>query len=333
MSLQTTGEPVQHAPKQGRIAAIDVLRGIALLAMASYHFTWDLENFGYTEPGLTAFGWWKFYARCIASTFLVLVGVSLFLAHGRQIRWPGFWKRFAMVAAAAAAISAVTYFVTPDGFIFFGILHQIALASLLGLAFLRLPALLTTIVAAAVIAAPYYLRSEFFDHPALWWVGLSATNPRSNDYVPLFPWFGAVLAGIVAVKLASASGLLARLGTWMPGRWSKPLTFIGRHSLAFYLIHQPLLFGSVWLLSQVAPAPPQDKAAGFLRACQVSCEQQRDSAFCSSYCGCMLDTLKGEGSLDKLWSNNQTSIWKSHLADLASTCTAATESKMEGAEQ
>ncbi|TGT21923.1 DUF1624 domain-containing protein, partial [Mesorhizobium sp. M4B.F.Ca.ET.169.01.1.1] len=46
MSLQTTSEPVQDAPKQGRIAAFDILRGIALIAMASYHFTWDLENFG-----------------------------------------------------------------------------------------------------------------------------------------------------------------------------------------------------------------------------------------------------------------------------------------------
>ncbi|TIY10607.1 MAG: DUF1624 domain-containing protein, partial [Mesorhizobium sp.] len=166
-----------------RIIAIDVARGVALLAMASYHFTWDLEFFGYTDPGLTAFGWWKFYARCIASTFLFLVGVSLFLAHGKQIRWNGFWKRFAMVAGAALAISAATRLATPDSFIFFGILHEIALASLLGLAFLRLPALLTLVVAAFVITAPLYLRSEIFDHPALWWVGLSATNPRSNDYV------------------------------------------------------------------------------------------------------------------------------------------------------
>ncbi|AZO12352.1 MULTISPECIES: DUF1624 domain-containing protein [unclassified Mesorhizobium] len=334
MSLQTTNEAVQDKPKHSRIIAIDILRGIALIAMASYHFTWDLENFGYTTPGLTAFGWWKIYARCIASTFLFLVGVSLFLAHGRQIRWPGFWKRFAMVAASAIAISAVTYVATPDGFIFFGILHEIALASLLGLAFLRLPPLLTAIVAAAVIAAPYYLRSEFFDHPALWWVGLSATNPRSNDYVPVLPWFGAVLAGICVARFASASGLLARLGAWMPGRWANPLIFIGRHSLAFYLIHQPLLFGSVWILSQIMPAPPQDKEAGFLSACQVSCEQQQqDTKFCSSYCGCMLGALKSEGSLDKLYSNDQTDIWKSHLADLASTCTSATESQTEGGQE
>jgi len=333
MSLQTAAEPIQDTPKPSRIVAIDIVRGIALIAMASYHFTWDLENFGYTDPGLTAFGWWRIYARCIASTFLFLVGVSLFLAHGRQIRWPGFRKRFAMVAVAAIAISGVTYIATPDGFIFFGILHEIALASLLGLAFLRLPALLTAIVAALVIAAPFYLRSEFFDHQALWWVGLSASNPRSNDYVPLFPWFGAVLAGIAAAKFASTSGLSARLASLAPGRWSKPLVFIGRHSLAFYLIHQPLLFGAVWLFSHVMPAPVETRETTFLKSCQISCEQQRDRTFCTSYCGCMLDTLQSEATFDQLYNGDQTPEFKAHITDLAGMCTAETDSKTEGGQQ
>jgi uncharacterized membrane protein len=294
MSIPTPTAPVLDQQTSKRIVAFDVARGIALLAMASYHFTWDLEFFGYTDPGLTAFGWWKFYARCIASTFLFLVGVSLFLAQGKQIRWNGFWKRFAMVAGAALAISAVTRIATPDGFIFFGILHEIALASLLGLAFLRLPALLTPVVAALAIAAPIYLRSETFDHPALWWVGLSAANPRSNDYVPLLPWFGAVLLGIATAKLASASGLLARLANLTPGRWTKPLVFIGRHSLAFYLVHQPVLIGSVWLFSQIIPAQVETREVTFLKSCQISCEQSRDTEFCSSYCVCILDTLQGD---------------------------------------
>lgn len=332
MSIQTPAAPVPEQSK--RIAAIDILRGIALLAMASYHFTWDLEFFGYTDPGLTAFGWWKLYARCIASTFLFLVGVSLYLAHGRKIRWNGFWRRFAMVAGAAIAISVVTRIATPDGFIFFGILHEIALASLLGLAFLRLPALLTLAAAALVVAAPVYLRFEALDHPFLWWIGLSTINPRSNDYVPLFPWFGAVLAGIAVAKFASTSGLRARLASLAPGRWANPLVFIGRHSLAFYLIHQPLLIGSVWLFSQVMPAKVETPQVNFLKTCQISCEQSRDSKFCSSYCGCMLDTLEGEATLDRLYNNDQTAQWRQHLSDLASTCTAQTDDKMtEGGPQ
>ena len=76
-----------------RITAIDAARGVALIAMAIYHFTWDLQFFGYLEPGTATTGGWKLFARCIASSFLFLVGVGLVLAHGHGIRWPGFGRR------------------------------------------------------------------------------------------------------------------------------------------------------------------------------------------------------------------------------------------------
>ncbi len=328
MSTEKPTGTVLHPSK--RIAAIDALRGVALLAMASYHFTWDLEFFGYAHAGLTAFGGWKIYARCIASSFLFLVGVSLILAHGRGIRWNGFWKRFLMVAAAALAITVVTRIATPDGFIFFGILHQIALASLLGLAFLRLPAPVTLAAAGLVIAAPHYLRSEIFDHPALWWLGLSPADPRSNDYVPLFPWFGAVLAGIGAAKIAASSGLFAWLAGLPLPRWTRPLDFAGRHSLAFYLIHQPVLIACVWLFSQVMPAESRSPQAGFIESCQASCVESRDAAFCSRYCGCMLDRLQKGGMFEKLYQGDRSAGLQGRVRDLASTCTAETDDAMEG---
>src|SRR5690606_8834360 len=115
---------------------------------------------------------------------------------GEGVRWRPFWRRWLMVAASAALITIATWFATPQDFIFFGILHQIALASLIGLAFLRLPAWLALIAAAAFIYVGNTMRSGIFNPPFLWWVGLSSFIPRANDYVPLFPWFGAVLAGI-----------------------------------------------------------------------------------------------------------------------------------------
>lgn len=319
----------QQTSSSRRITLIDVLRGIALLAMASYHFTWDLEFFGYASAGLTAHGPWKIYARCIASSFLFLVGVSLVLAHGEHIRWPGFWKRFAMVAVAAAAISLVTYVATPGSFIFFGILHQIALASVLGLLFLRLPAPVTLVVAALVIAAPFYLRSPIFDHPALLWVGLSSVDPRSNDYVPLFPWFGAVLIGIGMAKFAKSAGLFERLANVSLGQTlERPLTFIGRHSLAFYLIHQPVLIACVWLFAQLWPAPAQDPKLGFINACQASCQDSRDAAFCVRYCGCMLTAVEKDGLLTGIMKGDQPASDRTRIGDLASTCTVQTEDAM-----
>ncbi|MDI6026973.1 DUF1624 domain-containing protein [Corticibacterium sp. UT-5YL-CI-8] len=312
-------------PKDRRILSIDVARGVALIAMAIYHGAWDLEMFGYLDPGTVAHGGWKMFARCIASTFLFLVGVSLFLAHGRQIRWRGFAIRLAMVAAAAALITAATLYATPEAFIFFGILHQIALASLLGLAFLRLPAMVSLVVATLVILAPIYLRATVFDHPALWWVGLSTTNPRSNDYVPLFPWFAPVLIGIAAAKLATDYGQKEHLAAIRPGRWSTPLLFAGRHSLAFYLIHQPVLIGLVWLATQIVPPPQADPEVGFNRECRASCIEQRDATFCTAYCGCMLESLRGDGSLDRIFAGESGTELQLQVEQHALACTGRTD--------
>lgn len=312
-----------------RLDLLDIARGVALLAMASYHLTWDLEFFGYVEPGTTAQGWWKLYARAIASSFLIMVGVSLVLAHARGIRWRSVWPRFLMVAAAAAAISAVTYLAMPGAFIFFGILHQIALGSLLGLAFLRLPALLNLALAAAFVAAPHYLRAEIFDHPLLWWLGLAPVNPHSNDYVPVFPWFGAILAGIGLAQLALRSGLVLRLAGIAAGAWAAPLRFAGRHSLAVYLIHQPLLIACVWLVSQIWPAPAVSQQQSFDLACQANCVAKRDATFCTAYCGCMLGRIEGAGLLDKMFAGGGGTELDSRVADFALLCTGEAEAREE----
>ncbi|MBX3574821.1 MAG: DUF1624 domain-containing protein [Mesorhizobium sp.] len=312
------------ASPRSRIEWIDLARGVALVAMAVYHFTWDLEFFGYAEPGMTAVGGWKLFARCIASSFLVLVGISLFLAHGRGIRWQGFRRRFAMIVAAALAITLVTYFATPDFFIFFGILHQIAFASVAGLLFLRLPAPVTLLAAALVIALPNVFSSSIFDGPWGWWTGLAETRPRSSDFVPVFPWFGAVLVGISLAKLASAAGLVERLVAVSPGEWSRPLRFIGRHSLAFYLIHQPVLIASIWLFSQAFP-PVIDHEARFRTACERTCAQDRDVKFCAAYCGCMIEGLAAENLLADAFSRAPSDEFRGRLRDMADLCTAQTE--------
>ena len=319
---------MQRAVSRNRIETIDLARGIALVAMAIYHFTWDLEFFGYAEPGLTAAGGWKYFARSIAASFLVLVGISLYLAHRNEIRWASFGKRLAMVAGAALAISIVTYVAVPDGFIFFGILHQIAFASVAGLAFLRLPWWSILIAAVAVVAAPYLLRSAVFDPPWLWWVGLSSSDPRSNDYVPVFPWFGATLAGIAAAKLMHSAGTFDRLADLRYGRWSQPLKFAGRHSLAFYLIHQPVLIAAIWVFAQIFPAPAMAPEAGFLSACELQCSETRAEDFCMRYCDCVLDTLEADDRLGDVLAGAPSEENSAYLREIAGVCTADTERAM-----
>jgi uncharacterized membrane protein len=311
----------QHVQDKHRIETIDLARGLALVAMVIYHFTWDLEFFGYAEPGTAQSGGWRIFARCIATSFLFLVGFSLFMAHGREIRWRGFGRRLATIVAAALVITVATWFATPGSFIFFGILHQIALASVIGLAFIRMPALVVIAIALLVIVAPQFLRSEAFDHPALWWVGLSSVNPRSSDYVPLFPWFGPVLLGIAVARIATAGGLIDRLRPVAFGRWSSPIQWIGRHSLGFYLVHQPVLIAGLFVFAQAFPAPSQAPETAFVEACQVQCAETNDEMFCARYCSCMIERIDDEGRIDEVFSGGEQADTVEWLEQTAAACT------------
>lgn len=241
-------------PKTGsRILALDLARGIAIIAMAIFHFTWDLEFFGFVERGLTATIEWKSFARTIATSFLFLAGFSLVLGHGKGIRFKSFTKRIAMVAAAAAIISIATYQAMPHAPIFFGILHSIATASVIGLLLLRVPATILVLAAIAVFFAPSYLRSEFFDAPWLWWVGLNANIPISNDYVPILPWLAPFMLGMAFAKFAVGKAFFDAAKKWKSSNIVvRMLAFMGRHSLITYLLHQPLLLGLVWAFATLS---------------------------------------------------------------------------------
>ncbi len=325
--MAAIAESADAHPKPPRIGILDTARGLALLAMASYHFTWDFEFFGYLDSGTAETGWLKFYARAIASTFLFLAGFSLVLANTPEIRWRSYWRRLGMIVAAAAAISLVTFIGMHDEWIFFGILHSIAAASLIGLLFLRLPAFATLLIAALLavgivvdnVIAPLSLHSTFFDVPWLWWVGLSENIQRSNDYVPLFPWLAPFLFGLGIAQLATSLGWLQRLAKFGSGR--NLIARAGRHSLIFYLLHQPVLFGLVYLLSLVAPAPQQDPAVGYIRQCVASCTQSGSEAMCRSFCQCTLDRLQAQDLFKPLESGAIKADSDERISRIAIQCT------------
>lgn len=239
----------------GRIAALDLARVAALLAMAVFHFTYDLEMFGLIAQGTIGSPPWRVFSQLIAGSFLFLAGVSLWLAHGRAFRARAFWRRIGMIAGAAALVTLGTWIAMPGAFVFFGILHAIAAASLVAALFLRVPALITLAVALAVWVAPDYLSGPGFDAPLLLWLGLSTYFPSTIDFAPVFPWVAPTLAGLALAKLAGRAGLWEAMAAKAPpGRAMRALTWPGRHSLAVYLLHQPVLVSLVWLYVQTAAA-------------------------------------------------------------------------------
>lgn len=229
-----------------RLWFLDTARTLALLGMIIFHFTYDLEMFGVLAQGTASSGFFWYFARAVAGSFLALAGVSLWLAHGQGIRWPGFWRRWLKLAAAAALVSLATRLAMPEVWVFFGILHAIALFSLIGLAFLRLPAVVTLALGLGIIlASPSLAQALQWNTAALRFLGLGTLPSYTVDFEPVFPWFGPFLLGLGLARLVEPlrPALARRRG---PG-W---LAWPGRHSLAIYLLHQPLLIGllQLWLI-------------------------------------------------------------------------------------
>jgi len=233
-----------------RLIGLDLLKTAALVAMVAYHFTYDLDLFGVIprNTAITGVFWW--HARLTAGSFIFLAGVSLWLAHGAGIRWPAFGTRLAKITAAAGLVTLTTHFALPGLTVFYGILHSIAVSSIIALAFLRLPALITLAIAAAVFALPYAYSDPAFQG-WLVWTGLSSIPPQTADFQPLFPWLAPMLAGVAAAKL------FTRLNMWpilaLPNTpLLRALAWPGKHTLVIYLIHQPILIGAFnayfWLM-------------------------------------------------------------------------------------
>lgn len=313
--------------KVPRIGLLDTLRGIALLAMASYHGTWDFEFFGYLDPGTAETGWLKLFARAIASTFLFMAGFSLVLANTPAIRWRPYAKRVGMIVAAAIAISIVTYIGMSDEWIYFGILHSIAALSLIGIVFVRLP-MVFTLLATVVLAAGWFTETFYMPGTLEWdaldpryfaWLGFSAMPARSNDYVPLFPWALAFFVGLSTARIAVRTNFLHRLAKF--GSGTNLIARAGRHSLIFYLVHQPILFGLVYLLSLVAPAPKPDPSVGYLRQCQATCVQSATEAICKSFCQCTLDQMKNKSLFEPLQSGKIRADNNEEIQGIAQQCT------------
>ena len=178
-----------------RLPLVDVLRGFAVAQMIVYHFIYDLDHFGYVQLAMTRDQPWLGWRTLIVTQFLLLVGVSLVLRLAHQPGWRDFGWRWAQVAAAAALVSAGSWLMFGPRFIYIGILHFIALALLIArpLAPLRQWNLL---LAAAAFAAWWLYRDPAFNPAPANIVGFVTIKPRTEDYVPLFPWLAAVFAGV-----------------------------------------------------------------------------------------------------------------------------------------
>lgn len=230
-----------------RIAGIDALRGAAICLMIVYHFCFDL-NLNWVGVIVADFNrdtFWLAARALIVTSFLTLVGVSLVLAQRADATSHHYWRRIAVIAGCAILVTIGSYILYPQSFIVFGVLHCIAIASLLGQPLVPHPRVALAL-GVAIVLAGVSIRLPLFDQRGLNWIGMMTHKPTTEDYVPLFPWLGVAFVGIA-------------IGAWLADRQFRPLrpiarrapawlNWLGKHSLLVYMIHQPLLLAILWLV-------------------------------------------------------------------------------------
>ena len=233
-----------QSPARQRHDRLDALRALAMVWMAVFHFCFDLNHYGLIRQNFYIDPFWTVQRACIVSLFLFCVGFGQAIAIEQQLAWPRFWRRWVQVATCALLVSLGSLWMFPRSFISFGVLHAIAVLLIV----LRLTAgagrWLWPLGLVAVLA-PQFVHDAWFDTRWTDWIGLVTRKPVTEDYVPLLPWLGVAWWG-----LAAGQWMLKRRRAWVTGALPgalRPLALLGRWSLSFYMVHQPVLIGALGL--------------------------------------------------------------------------------------
>lgn len=235
--------------KKHRIWELDAFRGICILGMVFVHLMYDLaELYGIIDWEYPL--WFDIMKNWGGVLFVLLSGICATLGR-RSVR------RGLIVLAGGLIVSAVTwgmykfFHFHKSIIIYFGVLHCLGACMILWWLCKRLPTWSLGLLGGAMVAAGLYLGTIYPADNLYWiWLGVIPRGFMTSDFFPLLPNLGYFLLGAVIGRM-----LYRKKETLFPRANPKNflivvLSFLGRHSLEVYLLHQPILAGICMLLQK-----------------------------------------------------------------------------------
>ncbi|MBI5227512.1 DUF1624 domain-containing protein [Candidatus Micrarchaeota archaeon] len=243
--------------KEKRIIEIDIARGIAIVLMIIYHFIFDLNYFGIVQVNLQNI-FLVVFQRIIGVSFLTIVGISMTISENRNKEgYTHHLKRGLLLGGVALLITAVTWIYPHDGFIKFGIIHLIALSTIIAPFFFKFGKW-NVLFGLVLVGLGLITSGIYVSTPYLFWLGLTSPDYTALDHYPLLPWFGIVLIGIYLgqeirrreiFKKSTRTNFSKNLSALEFANSNiiknRMLETFGKNSLAIYLVHQLILVGIV----------------------------------------------------------------------------------------
>lgn len=230
-----------------RIWELDALRGLCVIGMVIVHLIYNAAAlFGLIPGELPAL--FTLIQNTGGTAFLLISGICATLGS-RSLR------RGTLVLGCGMALTAVTAAgfalgVCGSGYIiWFGALHCLGLCMIFWQGAKKLSTPVLGLFGIILTILGWRLRSVLVDFPWLIWLGLATPRFVSPDYFPIAPNFGYFLLGAVIGRTLyrQKKSLLPKVDA---NRF--PVSFLrycGTHSLAIYLIHQPVLLVGMTILS------------------------------------------------------------------------------------
>lgn len=238
-----------------RIHFIDEVRGFCVMCMVFYHAMFTMGFMFGLKTAQNMFWFFSFISPLFAFAFIMMCGISSTLSRSNI-------KRSLPILAAAALITFVSVFVTPDAPIIFGILHLLGVCTLLyGLSeklFDKINPVIGLCVSVFLFLLLYNLQFGYLGFEGIFRVNLPSSLYSTNtfsflgfvkegtsysDFFPLLPWAFAYLAGTFAGRL-----LKGRYPKFMYKQRVPFLTLLGTNAFIIYVIHQPIIYGVSYIL-------------------------------------------------------------------------------------
>lgn len=241
-----------------RYHLLDGIRGIVLVSMILYHASWNLVYlYGVKWPWYHSRGAYL-WQQSICQTFILLSGFCWSLGKKHL-------KRGLMVSGGGLLVTAVTIAVMPQNRVVFGVLTCIGSCMLFliplerflkgipaeaGLAAGSLLFILTRDVNGGFLGFEgwhiYALPRILYQNNLTAYVGMPSGNFFSTDYFSLIPWFFLFVSGYYLYRIFKKTSLLEKAAFKVK---LSGFDWLGKHSLLVYLLHQPILYLTMELLS------------------------------------------------------------------------------------
>jgi len=212
-----------------RLWEIDFFRGIAIVLMVIFHTIVDLKDFyGYDIDYMS--GFWSYVGKLSAILFILISGISSTFSKNNI-------KRGIIVFSFGMLLTLVTYIYDQSFFIRFGILHFLGISMILYGLISRAKLSYLLVISVAAISLGQIFDGMTVNTPFLFPIGLRNDSFSSLDYYPLLPWFGLFLIGVLIGKTIYTN----KKAIFNVKVKYDPLSYLGKHSLFIYLIHQPVI--------------------------------------------------------------------------------------------